>query len=47
MDNCQFIGIYIALLAIMVVTEWGLLTICKHLKDIERELKRRADNGHS
>lgn len=43
MSNDQFIGIFVGLLIIMVTVEIGLLSICEHLKEIKRLLKKYAE----
>lgn len=44
MSDAQFVGIYFALLIIMITLEVGMLSVCQHLRDIKELLgKKRND----
>lgn len=43
MSDEQFIGIFICLALMLFILEVGMLSICDHLKDIKRLLKKKED----
>lgn len=44
MSEDQFIGIYFALMIIMITLEVGMLSVCKHLRDIKGLLEKKRND---
>ena len=44
MSEDQFIGIYFALLIIMITLEVGMISVCNHLRDIKELLGKKQND---
>lgn len=44
MSEDQFIGIYFALMIIMITLEVGMISVCNHLRDIKGFLKKERND---
>ena len=44
MSEDQFIGIYFALMIIMITLEFGMISVCKHLRDIKGLLEKERND---
>lgn len=44
MSDGQFVGIYFALIIIMITLEVGMLSVCKHLREIKGLLEKKRND---